>query len=463
MRPADGLRTARRVRYFGPVRARPLRSLLRCAAVVVACCVAVGVDAHCGPKAPPAPRTSVLWVTCDTTRPDHLGCYGYPRPTSPAVDALAARGVRFERTWSSAPETGPSLATVLTSRRAPVTGVRGNAERLDASLPTMATAAHAAGLRTGAFVSTVLLRRDACAFERGFDVYDDTMTDPCFGHEDAQRIASRTVDRALAWLAASDAPSFCWVHLYDPHGPYTPPEPTPDLDATRALVPSVPLLAEWIPRYQRVGASLDAADYTDRYDREIAVADRHLARLLAAVDPARTLVVFHADHGEAFGEDGAWFSHGSLLHDAALRVPWIVAGPGVPAGRTVAADVRLLDVAPTLLALAGLPALPSAEGADLAGVVRGGGAPPPFALVAETQRREVARGGPGNDSRWKVRVKDAALDVTVFPGDAAAASASPVWPRVEAWLREPARTAAPPRAAPHAPEVDRALESLGYK
>lgn len=428
----------------------------------VATLLAVGAMVHCGGDAPRA-RPSVLWVTLDTTRPDHLGCYGHARPTSPHVDRLAARGVRFANAWSSAPETGPSLATVLTSRRAPVTGVRGNAERLDASLATMATVAKAAGLRTGAFVSTVLLRRDACAFERGFDVYDDAMTDPCFGHENAQRIASRTIDRAVAWLATSDAPSFCWVHLYDPHGPYEPPEPTPDLDATRATVASSALRPESIPRYQRVGTSLDAAEYLDRYDREIAVADRHLGRLLAAVDPARTLVVLHADHGEAFGEDGAWFSHGSLLHDAALRVPWIVAGPGVPAGRVVGGDVRLLDVAPTVLALAGLPALPSAEGNDLASVVAGGASPPPLALVAETQRREVARGAPGTDFRWKVRVRTADADVTLWPGDAAASAASPVWTIVRAWLVEPPRTAGAPPPTPAPSDVDRALEGLGYK
>lgn len=428
---------------------------------MLATAAAIVGAARCGGAS--APRTSILLVTFDTTRPDHLGAYGYARPTTPNLDALAERGARFADAWSHAPETGPSLATVLTSRRAAVTGVRGNAERMDASLPTMATVAKASGLRTGAFVSTVLLRADACRFERGFDVYDDEMTDPCFGHDRAQRTAPRTVDRAVSWLRASPGPFLCWVHLYDPHGPYDPPEPTPRLDATRALVPSSALRAEWVPRYQKVGDSLDAADYVDRYDREIAVADRHFGRLLAAVDPDTTLVVVHADHGEALGEDSYWFRHGSLLHDAALRVPWIVAGPGVPPGRVVGGDVRLIDLAPTTLALARAGALSDAEGADLSAAVRGESAVPPLPVVAEARRREIVRDATGVDVRWKVRVRSGGTDLVLWPADAAA-TRSPAWPAARAWLEEPARPARPSFAAPpRDPATDRAMEGLGYK
>lgn len=454
------------VRSSAPARAAARRAATAVVTVFVATAIIATVTATgcgAGPAAQRAPL-NVLLVTLDTTRPDRLGCYGGVRPTSPEIDALAARGVRFERAWSHAPETGPSLATVLTSRRASVTGVRGNAERLDATLPTLATAARAAGLRTAAFVSTALLRRDACAFDRGFDVYDDTMTDPCFGHDRAQRIAPRTADAAIAWLRASDAPSFCWVHLYDPHGPYEPPEPTPALDTSRDAVPSAPLLLDWIPRYQRVGASLDARDYVDRYDREIAVADRHVGRLLRAIDPARTIVVVHADHGEALGEDAYWFRHGNLLHDAALRVPWIVAGPGVPSGRTVAADAHLVDLAPTLLALAAWPPLAAAEGRNLAPVVRGGPAPPAAVLVAEARRREIVRDATGIDTRWKLRIRVAGTDAVIHPGDAEARNHA-AWALAEAWLAAPARSATQPAEAPAAvPEdIGRALEGLGYR
>jgi arylsulfatase A-like enzyme len=426
-----------------------------------AAAAALALAAACTPGTQP-PRTSVLLVTVDTLRADRLSCAGYPRPTTPSIDALAARGVRFERAWSHAPETGPSLATVLTSRRATVTGVRGNAERLDPALPTLATVARASGLRTAAFVSTVLLRRDACAFDRGFETYDDAMTDPCFGHERAQRVAERTVDAAVAWLGARREPFLLWVHLYDPHGPYTPPQRAERLDATRGTLRSVQLDAAWIPRYQRVGASLDAADYADRYDHEIAYADLHVGRLLATVDPATTLVVLHADHGEALGEDRYWFRHGSLLHDAALRVPWIVAGPGVPRGRAVAGDVRLVDLAPTLTALAGLPSLPAAEGRDLSAVVRGTADPPPFEHFAEARRREIVVDATGIDAQWKVRRIAPASDVTYWPAKRVSDPPRPdpaALAAIVRWIEEGPRASVPP---PPAGDLPDALRGLGY-
>lgn len=452
---------------------RPAGVVGACARVArAAAAAAVLLAAACG--AAPRP-TSVLLVTVDTLRPDHLGCHGYTRPTSPALDALAARGARFERAWSHAPETQPSLATVMTSRRAPVTGIRANAEPLGSDLPTLATTARAAGLRTGAFVSTVLLRRDASGLDRGFDVYDDTMTDPCFGHARAQRIASRTVDAALLWLAAEpERPFLLWVHLYDPHGPYEPPERAERLGPSLESVPSAVLSRTQVPRYQRVRDSLDARDYIDRYDHEIAYADAQAARLFAAVDPATTLVVVHADHGESLGEDGYWFRHGALLHDAALRVPWIVAGPGVPSGHVVVGDVPLVALAPTVLALAGLPPLPVAEGRDVSDAVRGRGGLPPMDLVAEARRREFVADATGIDVRWKLRrvAPSLGIDVTWWPATderrpAAGASApspadaDPIT-ALRVWLQEPDRERARPATKPPK-DIPEALEGLGYR
>ncbi|MCG3133758.1 MAG: hypothetical protein HMLKMBBP_00992 [Planctomycetes bacterium] len=433
--------------------------------------VALSLLAACGgdtPRAPDGPPVSVLLVTLDTTRPDHLSAYGYARPTSPALDALARRGVRFDDAWSHAPETGPSLATVLTSRLAPDTRVRGNAEKLAPSLPTMATVAKGAGRATAAFVSTTLLRRAACAFDRGFDVYDDEMTDPCFGHPAAQRIAVRTIDRAEAWVAeqrAAGRPYFAWVHLYDPHGPYDPPEPAPVLDATRHLVPERRVARNQIPPYQHLSPFRepfsDAADFADRYDREIAYADRHLGRLLAAIDPATTLVVVHADHGESLGEDEYWFRHGNLLHDAALRVPWILAGPGLPRGLAVSGDVRMVDLAPTALALAGLPPLPDAAGNDLSAAARGDAAPPRSELVAEARRREIVGDAYAIDVRWKIRVRSPGFDATVWPASGEhrgcdAGAARGLLERLAPW-----RVTPPGEAA--SDESGAALRSLGYR
>lgn len=416
----------------------------------------------CGEATPSRPPDVVL-ITLDTTRPDHLSCYGYGRPTSPTLDALAARGTRFTNAWAGSAETGPSLATTLTSRRPPAHGVRANAERLDPRVRTLAEAASERGYATGAFVSTVLLAAKHSGFERGFDVYDDTQTDPCFGHDNAQRVAERTVDAARAWIDARTSPYFAWVHLYDPHGPYTPPERTARLDATRGAVPSTELAHGVVPAYQRVGETRDSADYVDRYDHEIAYADAQIERLLAGLDPARTLVVVHADHGEALGEDGYWFRHGSLLHDSALRIPLLLAGPGVPRGRVDAARVRTLDIAPTIAGLLRwTDALPAAEGRAWSPDV----GTPAVPVIAEARVRERVRDGTGIDTRWKVRLVDSgppSVDVTWWPrADERFPVSAPesVIDRMKTWLAPPWPPVATGRDEP-AP--DAALEALGYR
>lgn len=416
---------------------------------------------------------SIVLVTIDTTRPDHLSAYGYERRTSPHLAALAARGVRVETAWAQAPETGPSLASTLTSRLAPVTGVRANAERLREGLPTLATVASDAGFDTAAFVSTALLGAKWTQLDRGFQVYDDEMTDPCFGHDHAQRIAERTVGAALEWLdRPRDEPFFLWVHLYDPHGPYTPPAPTPELVAGPGLdaagVPDVEVPRGAIPTYQRVGDTRSHRDYVGRYDAEIAYADRWLGRLFERLDLERTVVCIHADHGEALGEDDYWYRHGSLLHDPGLRVPLLLAAPDLPAGRVVSDGwARNLDLAPTLLSLAGLPDLPDASGADLSPWLRGEepGVERPF--VAEARRREEVRDATGIDTRWKLRYVGPQADVTWWPDDPEDAVGTG---DVELARRELAKWLATPVPAGEAGRVevrdvrlDEALRGLGYR
>lgn len=444
---------------FPPSIAAPVVAALLLAALLLA---ATG----CGDDAPRREEPlSVVLVTFDTTRPDHLSVYGYRRPTSPALDALAARGTRFDDASTLFPETGPSLATVMTSRRPAATSVLANGERLDPRVATLANVASSRGLATAAFVSTVLLRHDVCGLDAGFDVYDDTLTDPCFGHPNAQRVGARTVDAALSWLAAAKRPYFLWVHLYDPHGPYDAPQRTPRLDATRDTLTSLLLDRHAIPAYQRVGDSLDAADYVNRYDHEIAYADAQLARLSAAVDATTTLVAVHADHGEALGEDDYWFRHGSLLHDAALRIPLVLAGPGVPVGAVESHPIRTLDLAPTLIELAHWDTpLPQAEGRAWRP-----GAPPPEARtrIAEARAREFVVDGTGIDTRHKLRLVEPGLDVTWWPatdertavGDASRVDDAVT--RLRAWMLPPAGLPAPRAPAPD--DVPDALKALGYR
>jgi arylsulfatase A-like enzyme len=307
-----------------------------------------------GDGAPPAtgPQT-VLLVTVDTLRADRVGCYGKRDAGTPALDGLAAGGARFEAAQSTAPLTLPAHASLLAGRTLPAHGVYDNGTfALPEAIPVVAEAFEKAGWATAAFVSSpVLARRYGLA--RGFAHYDDEIRKPqaqsgivMFYDE---RAGTETVARALAWLAAQgDRPALLWVHLWEPHAPYTPPPP-------------------FAARYP-----------DDPYQGEVAAADAALAELLAGIERAgrrgRLLAIATADHGEGLGEHGEP-THGVYLYNATLQVPLVVSGPawGVRRGAAIAEPVSAADVAPTLLELAGLPPLPGADGYSLAAALTGKG------------------------------------------------------------------------------------------
>jgi arylsulfatase A-like enzyme/Tfp pilus assembly protein PilF len=288
---------------------------------------------------PPPDAKSVVLVTIDTLRADHVGAYGASFAETPTLDALARAGVRFETAIAAAPITLPSHASLLTGMDPPAHGVRHNGTfKLAPELTTLAERFQAGGWATGAFVGAVVLKA-RYGLDQGFDVYDDEIRgEKAAPGGFAERPAVEVVDAALAWLARSEGPFFLWVHLYDPHMDYKAPEAF-------------------------------ARRFPDRpYDAEIAYADYQVGRLLAALREqgrlADTLVVATADHGESLGEHGE-ATHSMALYDAVLAVPLIVAGPGLPAGRVVPGVVRAKDLAPTVLAQVGLDPLPEAKGEDL--------------------------------------------------------------------------------------------------
>jgi choline-sulfatase len=302
----------------------------------------------------------VVLVTIDTLRADHVGCYGAAWASTPTLDGLAGRGVRFTTAISPAPLTLPAHATLFTALDPPEHGVRANgAFRLVEGLPTLAERFEGAGFATAAFVSAFVLDR-RFGLARGFAHYDDTLG---VQNEDvgvASRPAGESVDAALAWLEGAPERFFLWLHLYDPHAPYEPPEPH---------------------RTRQLGRP---------YDGEIAYADAELGRLLAALDArfpdGRTLVAVTADHGESLGEHGEP-THAFSVYDATQRVPLILAGPGVPQGAVDERLVRLADLAPTLLALTGLPplaptALPPLAGGSGASLLPAPAGPEPEPRVA---------------------------------------------------------------------------------
>lgn len=322
-----------------------------------------------------------MLITVDTLRADHTSAFGYDLDTTPVLSALAARGFAFARALSSQPETGPSLASILTSRPPREIGVRANGDVLPADFPTLAERFRDAGFATAAFVSTELLAPRLCGLDRGFGTYDAAMTSENLGHAKFERRADETADAAIAWLDAHRGGSrFLWLHLYDPHGKY---DPGPELarrfhrDTGRP-----PLDPARIQDYQRYGDSLDPDDYVARYDGEIFRADAAAGRVLEAAG-ADAIVAFTADHGEGLGEHDYWFRHGSRLDGPALRVPLVLAGPGVPPGGRSDVLVQNLDLAPTLLDLAGLA--PLGRGRSLRPLANGADDPEPPVAFAEAR------------------------------------------------------------------------------
>lgn len=318
------------------LRAAARRTLLLSAALAMA------ATACHRASSPSRASDSILVVTIDTLRADHVGAYGSKAGATPVLDALAREGVLFENAITPAPLTLPAHAALFSGLFPFRNGVRVNGtDRVPEAVPLLADALSERGFATAAFVSSLVVRR-ASGINRGFALYDDAFAANS-GRDPRdflpERRAEETVGRAIEWIGthraqAATRPFFVWVHLYDPHAPYEPPPP-------------------WAQRFH------------DRpYEGEIAYADSCLRRLLAAVDPGRTLVIAAGDHGESLGEHGE-ATHGVFLYDATVRVPLILRLPGNRfAGGRVTTQVSLTDLAPTVRRLAGLPPIES-DGADL--------------------------------------------------------------------------------------------------
>jgi choline-sulfatase len=317
--------------------------LSRAAAAAVLLLVAVGCrrneDGSSVARAPGPTAASVLLITLDTLRPDALGWVSGSNET-PALDRLASAGFRFPAAVAPVPLTFPSHASMLTGVLPRRMGLRDNGETLGSTPRTLGEALRESGRATAAFVSGYPLSH-AFGLDRGFGVYDDRF--PEGEGEALERRASETTSAALAWLATARKPWFLWVHYYDPHYPYEPPR-------------------EFRPRGPR-GA----------YDGEVAFADHAIGELLSRAEAsaeADLLTVFAGDHGESLGEHGEG-THGFFVYDATVLVPLVFRGRGIaPAGSRAAA--RLVDVAPTILELVGLPRSPGIDGVSLVPTLRGG-------------------------------------------------------------------------------------------
>ncbi|MFH1221260.1 MAG: sulfatase [Candidatus Eisenbacteria bacterium] len=324
-----------------------------------------------------ADRPNVVIIAVDTLRPDHLGCYGYVRNTSPNIDRLAGEGVLFERAVSQAPWTTPSFATIFTSLYPTQHGAKGFSNRMRTDFPTLGTLLEKAGYATAAIVNAPSLSR-AYGVDRGFGVYALA--------SDEIRAADQTTRDALAWIDLNkNRPFLTFVHYFDPHMPYAPPAPydtTFDPHYQGPLHNSFDFDGFSLERSKLFEElkRLSAADWNhirSLYDGEIAFTDRAVGDLLAGLRQrglgSGTLIVFLSDHGEEFFEHGG-FEHGHCLYDEVIRVPLVFSLPGViPKNVRLSEQVRLIDVAPTILDVAGLERPADFEGTSLMPLLLGKG------------------------------------------------------------------------------------------
>ena len=317
---------------------------------LVAGCLAVGVCLwlFLRPEKDPTRRVAKLWskvgvekpnvilITMDTTRADHIACYGYPDVKTPNLDALAGRGVLFEQAATSSPLTLPAHCSIMTGMYPTYHGVRVNGNTaLNEEQTTIAEVLSVQGYRCGAFIGAFVLD-GRWGLEQGFQQYDDQFDLQKYKHIDlgaVQRPGNEVMDRALAWLDGEKAdPFFAWIHLYDPHAPYEPPEP-------------------YFSEYSRRGL-------VGQYDGEIAFMDEQIGRCVAWLErnglSQNTVLVLIGDHGEGLGSHGEG-THGYFIYDYAAHVPFIIAAPlqGL-GGVRVPSQVRGVDVFPTILGLVGI-------------------------------------------------------------------------------------------------------------
>jgi hypothetical protein len=318
------------------------------------------------PVPPVQTKPNIVLISIDALRADHLGAYGYRRPTSPAIDALAAAGVRFDTAYTPCPSTRCAVPALHTGRYASTLSGLGRR-----AVPTLARVLRDAGWATAAITccDRFAVARDEVVGFQTIDASADAIRRTRAGQSNADVV----VDRTIAWLGGRDParPYFAWLHLYEPHFPYAAP-----------------------------GGTDFGDDAIDRYDAEIRFADAQLARLFAALDPT-TIVVVTADHGEELGEHGLRF-HAKSLYNAVVRVPLVMRVPGV-AARSVSTPVSLVDVMPTLLDLAGVEGPAGMNGRTLVPALQGRAAPARPLLLELAHDRQITRDMAGVVSPpWKV-------------------------------------------------------------
>jgi len=317
---------------------------------------------------------SIFLIIVDTLRPDHLGCYGYSRDTSPNIDQFAQDALLFENCLSHAPATGCSVTSMLSGFLPHETRILEHTT-IPRKVDMLPEILRRLGYKTAAVVSNYVLRRRTRGFERGFTIYDDTMNERELVRPWPERTAEPTTDRAIELIERfRNDHLFMWIHYQDPHGPYTPPGrfaqqfQNPDREPRNLRVNDCLSGRGGIPSYQQLGSKTDFHYYVSQYDGEIRYQDEHFGRLIGAMKDSglydNALIIFSSDHGEELGEHDWHFCHGENLYHSLLHVPLIVRYRDELMGRRDQ-FVQHIDIFPTVLEILGVEANLPFRGSDL--------------------------------------------------------------------------------------------------
>ncbi len=353
---------------------RKTRILFMLVSCLATLCIATSCQRKSPDSAAPAvasPRNphNVLLITLDTLRYDYLSCNGSRKVQTPHLDAVAARGTRFESAFTSVPLTTPAHASILTGAYPPIHKVRDNGGFvLDPKIPTLASICEQAGMSTSAIVGAAVLNH-FYGMNRGFQQYSDEMnvnTGPDLLPGVVAEVRAEVVTRrGLDWIKKWNQPAgrkaggnfLLWLHFYDAHFPYDPPPP-------------------YRSQYAR-----------DLYAGEVAYVDAKVGEFLKGLEDLglleKTLVVIVGDHGEGLGDHGE-YTHGIFLYDATTHVPFLMAGPGIPAGKVITDQVRSIDLMPTIADYLGIPPGSQVQGGSLLPLLQGRGGVPDRYAFSET-------------------------------------------------------------------------------
>ena len=292
---------------------------------------------------------NVLLIVIDTLRADHLGCYGYEKTTSPNIDKFSKTGVQFQNVYCQMPTTGPSHASIFTSRYPRNHGVLKNGWILSDTFQTIAEILKSNGYTTSAIISSFVLSSQF-GYSQGFDNYDEAFPKGSSTYRgkfwegrklegEFDQRADIATRKAINWMRQnSTGKFFLWVHYFDPHSPYDPPQPYVKDFLRKDMSPIKKIVA--------------------KYDGEIRFVDDEVGKLLNEVESlgldSNTLIIITSDHGEGLGQHG-WMEHGMFLYDEQTRIPLIMRFPDlIPENRTINTVIESIDIAPSILDMLGL-------------------------------------------------------------------------------------------------------------